>query len=159
MSFTSSDRKYEGDPVEVSDEAALYGRFTAHCGTFIFIVEMLMPSKDKNPTVYSTDPDPEPAKPKTPELPKNPAAPFAIQGKQPVQVRLERKGRGGKVVSIIEGVLSPAIGKEALLKYLKTKLGSGGAVKADLLEIQGDQRDRIVELLLELGYKAKKVGG
>lgn len=118
-----------------------------------------MPKKESNRTVYSTDPDPEPKTAKTPDLPRNPAAPFAIQGNQPVRVRLERKGRGGKTVSVIEGILSPAAGKEALLKYLKNKLGSGGAVKADLLEIQGDQRDRLVELLVELGYKAKKAGG
>jgi len=112
----------------------------------------------KSRTVYSTDPEPEqPAK--TPELPKNPAAPFAIQGNQPVRVRLERKGRGGKTVSIIEGILSPKIGKEALLKHLKNKLGSGGTIQGDLLEIQGDQRDRLVEVLNELGYKAKKAGG
>jgi translation initiation factor 1 len=113
---------------------------------------------NKSRTVYSTDPEPEkPAK--VPELPKNPAAPFAIQGNQPVRVRLERKGRGGKTVSIIEGILSPKIGKEALLKHLKNKLGSGGTIQGDLLEIQGDQRDRLVEVLNELGYKAKKAGG
>ena len=80
-------------------------------------------------------------------------------GNNPVRVRLERKGRKGKSVSVIEGVLSPPLGKEALLKYLKSKLGTGGAVKGDDLEIQGDQRDRIVELLVELGYKTKKAGG
>ncbi|MCB0113384.1 MAG: translation initiation factor [Caldilineaceae bacterium] len=115
-------------------------------------------AEKKSRLVYSTDP--EPVKPaKAPELPKNPAAPFAIQGNQPVRVRLERKGRGGKTVSLIEGVLSPKIGKEALVKYLKNKLGCGGTVQGDLLEIQGDQRDRLVELLNELGYKAKKAGG
>lgn len=115
--------------------------------------------KEKNPTVYSTDPDPEPVQKKTPALPKNPAAPFAVQGNQPVRVRLERKGRGGKSVSVLDGVLSPALGKEALLKHLKSKLGTGGAVKGDTLEIQGDQREKIVDLLTELGYNAKKSGG
>ncbi len=115
-------------------------------------------SSEQNPVVYSTDPDPEPAV-STPTLPKNPAAPFAIQGQQPVRVRLERKGRGGKTVSVLDGVLSPAIGKEALLKHLKNKLGTGGAMKGDTLEIQGDQRDNVVALLIELGYTAKKAGG
>jgi translation initiation factor 1 len=117
-------------------------------------------AKEKNRTVYSTDPEPE-AKPAglPVQVPKNPAAPFAIQGNQPVRVRLERKGRGGKSVSLIEGIMSPSVGKEALLKHLKNKLGAGGTVQGDLLEIQGDQRDRLVELLLELGYKAKKAGG
>lgn len=107
---------------------------------------------------YSTDPQPE--KEKAPvQLPRNPAAPFAIQGNQPVYVRLERKGRGGKTVSLVDGVLSPAAGKQALLKHLKSALGTGGALKEDVLEIQGDNRDRIVEILTGLGYKAKKAGG
>jgi translation initiation factor 1 len=112
----------------------------------------------KSRLVYSTDPEPEPVKAPV-NLPKNPAAPFAVQGNQPVRVRLERKGRGGKSVSVIEGVLSPAAGKEALLKHLKNKLGTGGTLQGELLEIQGDQRERLVELLVELGYKAKKAGG
>ena len=46
-----------------------------------------------------------------------------------------------------------------ILKLLKTKLGTGGAVKDEDLEIQGDQRDNIVALLNELGYSAKRAGG
>ena len=91
-----------------------------------------------------------------PELPRNPAAPFAVQGTQPVRVRLEKKGRKGKTVSIITGVKSPDVGKRALAKHLKDKLGSGGAVKGADIEIQGDQRERLVALLNELGYRAKQ---
>ena len=91
-----------------------------------------------------------------PELPSNPAAPFAVQGTQPVRVRLEKKGRKGKTVSIITGVKSPDVGKRALAKHLKDKLGSGGAVKGADIEIQGDQRERLVALLNELGYRAKQ---
>ena len=55
-------------------------------------------SRDAGPRlVYSTDPEPEPEQ-TPPELPRNPAAPFAVQGTQPLRVRLERKGRKGKVV-------------------------------------------------------------
>ncbi len=107
---------------------------------------------------YSTDPEPEAEKAPL-EMPRNPAAPFAIQGNQPVYVRLERKGRRGKTVSLIDGVMSPAVGKEALLKHLKNALGTGGALKEGVLEIQGDHRDRIVEVLTGLGYKPKKAGG
>jgi len=107
---------------------------------------------------YSTDP--EPAVEKTPApMPRNPAAPFAIQGSQPVYVRLERKGRRGKTVSTVEGVLSPDVGKQALLKHLKNALGTGGSLKEGVLEIQGDHRDKIVEVLTGLGYKPKKAGG
>ena len=113
-------------------------------------------SKREGPRlVYSTDPVPEPEQSRQ-ELPRNPAAPFAIQGTQPVRVRLERKGRKGKTVSIVTGVMSPDVGKRALLKHLKGKLGCGGAVKGAEIEIQGDQRERLVALLNELGYRAKQ---
>lgn len=114
---------------------------------------------EKRSIAYSTDPKPEPA-PKTEAQPNNLAAPFPTrQRNQPVRVYLERKGRGGKTVSVIKGVMSPPHGKEALVKLLKTKLGTGGAVKDEELEIQGDQRDQIVALLNELGYSAKRAGG
>lgn len=116
--------------------------------------------------VYSTDPDDTAldAKGKSAKgeaaLPANPAA--AIPTRQldtPVRVGIERKGRGGKTVSVISGVMSPEKGKQALLKLIKNKLGTGGALKDGQLEIQGDHRETIVTLLNELGYKAKKSGG
>lgn len=55
--------------------------------------------------------------------------------------------------------MSHDAGKEALLKLLKTRLGTGGTLKEDVIEIQGDRRDQIVEILTALGYKAKKSGG
>ncbi len=117
-----------------------------------------MATTDK-PTVFSTDPEPA-AAPKKEAAPPNLAAPFPTrQQHNPVRVYIERKGRGGKTVSVIKGVLSPPHGKEALVKLLKNKLGTGGAVKDEDLEIQGDHRDKLVELLNELGYKAKKAGG
>lgn len=92
--------------------------------------------------------------------PANLAAPFPTrQQNHPVRVHLERKKRGGKTVSVIKGVMSPPHGKQALVKLLKNKLGTGGAVKDENVEIQGDHRDQIVELLNGLGYKAKKAGG
>lgn len=119
-----------------------------------------MPTPNKARTVYSTDPDPEPPAAKAEPLPANPAA--AIRTRQlntPVRVSLEKAGRGGKSVSVITGVMSPPAGKEALLKLLKTRLGTGGAIKGDTLEIQGDHRPAIVAVLNELGYKAKQSGG
>ena len=114
---------------------------------------------DSKRTVYSTDPEPERPAPKE-ARPANLAAPFPMrQQNNPVRVYLERKGRGGKTVSVIKGVLSPPHGKQALVKLLKNKLGTGGAVKEDDVEIQGDHRDKLVDLLNELGYQAKKAGG
>ena len=113
----------------------------------------------KRRVVFSTDP--EPVTPAPPEkLPPNPAGPLsARQLNTPVLVMLDRKGRGGKSVSVIRQVLNSAAGKEALLKLLKTKLGTGGTIKDGDIEIQGDHRDTIVALLKELGYQAKRAGG
>lgn len=118
-----------------------------------------MPPKSR--LTYSTDPEPEPPKrADAPDPAVNPAA--VIKSRQlnvPVRVHLEKAHRGGKTVSVIRGVMSPPAGKEALLKVLKTKLGTGGAIKGDDIEIQGDHRPRMIELLNELGYKAKSAGG
>lgn len=109
--------------------------------------------------VFSTDPEPVTPAPEV-QLPSNPAAPVrARQQNTPVLVMLDRKGRGGKSVSVIKQVMSHPAGKEALLKLLKTKLGTGGTIKDDNIEIQGDHRDAIVAILKELGYQAKRAGG
>jgi translation initiation factor 1 len=76
-----------------------------------------------------------------------------------VTVRFERKGRGGKCVTLIEGLHISAKDQESLLKRLKTQLGTGGALKNTILEIQGDHRDAIITLLQEMGYKPKRSGG
>ena len=153
------EQKTEGRRLEAKECTASF---------FVIVRSACLPSSDemkdclmpaKRPLAYSTDPDPEPA-PKTEAAPPNLAAPFPTrQRNQPVRVYLERKGRGGKTVSVIKGVMSPPHGKEALVKLLKTKLGTGGSVKDEDLEIQGDQRDNIVVLLNELGYSAKRAGG
>ncbi len=110
--------------------------------------------------VFSTDPEPEQRPKSSAQTPANPAA--AIPSRQnniPVRVWLEKAGRGGKIVSVIKGVMTPPSGKEALVKLLKTRLGTGGAVKGEDVEIQGDHREKIVAILNELGYKAKSAGG
>ena len=77
----------------------------------------------------------------------------------PVRVRRETKGRKGKGVTVVTGL--PLAGAElaALGKELKKRCGSGGTVKDGAIEIQGDHRDLVVELLNARGYKAKKAGG
>lgn len=112
--------------------------------------------------VYSTDPQEDDSRESTAPTSANanPAGPIATrQRNQPVIVGIERKGRGGKTVSVVTGVMSHEAGQQALLKLLKTKLGTGGTLKDGVIEIQGDHRDQIVQLLIGLGYKAKKSGG
>ena len=74
----------------------------------------------------------------------------------PLVVRFEKSGRGGKVVTIVSGLNMHPEGKSALLAALKKKLGTGGAVKDGVLELQGDQRDRLPPLLTTLGYPIKR---
>jgi len=78
---------------------------------------------------------------------------------QKATVRLDRKGRGGKSVTVIEGLQIPQKEREALLKRLKAKLGTGGTVKDTCLEIQGDHRDALMAALEKLGYPTKRSGG
>jgi translation initiation factor 1 len=78
---------------------------------------------------------------------------------QRVSVRLDRKGRGGKSVKLIEGLQMSDNDREILLRQLKTKLGTGGTLKEDILEIQGDQRNAIIALLQGMGYKLRRAVG
>lgn len=76
-----------------------------------------------------------------------------------IRVQRERKGRRGKTVSVITGVPGPEARRQDLLKQLKHKLGTGGALEGDNIVIQGDHRDRAVDLLNQMGYRAKSAGG
>jgi len=78
---------------------------------------------------------------------------------QKVIVRLDRKGRGGKSVTVIEGLQMPQQETEALLKQLKATIGTGGTVKDRALELQGDHCKTIMAALEKLGYQPKRSGG
>jgi translation initiation factor 1 len=77
---------------------------------------------------------------------------------QKVIVRLDRKRRGGKSVTVIEGLMIPVKEREALLKRLKAGLGAGGTVKGTSVEIQGDQCDALMTALANMGYGPKRSG-
>jgi translation initiation factor 1 len=81
-----------------------------------------------------------------------------IPGQQDLRVWLEKNHRGGKVASVIKGFVGKQEDLEALGKTLKTKCGTGGSAKDGEIIIQGDHREKIVTLLQQLGYKAKKAG-
>jgi len=89
------------------------------------------------------------------------ARPPAIKNpnKQGVRIRREAKGRGGKTVSVIDGLNVSETERKALLKRLKAKLGTGGAIKNACIEIQGDHREKLLALLDDEGHKAKLAGG
>ena len=76
-----------------------------------------------------------------------------------VRVGRETKGRRGKGVTIISDLPLDENGIAELATRLKTRLGTGGTVKKGRIEIQGDHRDRIVQELEGMGYRAKRAGG
>jgi translation initiation factor 1 len=78
---------------------------------------------------------------------------------QNLKVQASRKGRKGKTVTVISGFQAQPETLAELVKQLKTQCGTGGTVKDDEIEIQGDHKQKIVEILTKIGYKAKISGG
>ncbi len=76
-----------------------------------------------------------------------------------VRIQRETKGRKGKGVTLISGVLLAPAELKKLAKELKQKCGVGGAVKDGVIEIQGDVRDQLFEEMKQRGFKVKKAGG
>ncbi|TVR85319.1 MAG: translation initiation factor [Saprospirales bacterium] len=78
----------------------------------------------------------------------------------PIRIRLEKKGRGGKVVSLVQGLESCNCDRTEIAKKLKTHCGTGGSDKDGEVIIQGDHRDKILAFLKKEGFKnVKKSGG
>lgn len=100
--------------------------------------------------VYSTNPDFQYTTAKAEE------AATLEPGKQRLIVGIDRRNRGGKQVTLISGFVGADEDLKALAKTLKTKLGVGGSAKEGEITIQGDFRDKVTELLKQLGYNAKR---
>lgn len=82
----------------------------------------------------------------------------AIQ-KTPLVCKYEKKGRNGKPVTLIEDFEGSASELKELSKRIKMTLGIGGSEKDGTIIIQGDNREKIMNLLKEWGYKIRRVGG
>lgn len=76
-----------------------------------------------------------------------------------VRILRDRKGRGGKGVSVIAGLSGSAAELTQLASELKRMCGTGGTVRGDVIEIQGDFRERLRDELTRRGYKVKLAGG
>ncbi|PLR41678.1 stress response translation initiation inhibitor YciH [Chimaeribacter californicus] len=107
-------------------------------------------ARDDNPLVYSTGsgrivaPESKPARPK---------------GDGIVRIQRQTSGRKGKGVCVISGVDLDDTALEKLAAELKKKCGCGGAVKEGVIEIQGDKRELLQQLLEAKGMKVKLAGG
>lgn len=106
--------------------------------------------KDRLGVVYSTNPDFKYETAAEEEVETLPAA------KQKLIVSIDRRARAGKQVTLVTGFVGSSDDLAALAKTLKTKCGVGGSAKDGEIIIQGDFRDRVVELLKGMGYNAKR---
>ena len=109
--------------------------------------------KQRGGFVYSTNPDfniqsDEELEEKTLE-PQN----------QDLRVLLDRKQRKGKIVTLITGFIGSEDDLKDLGKTLKSKCGTGGTLKDGVIEIQGDHRDVLIDLLKAKGWLVKRSGG
>lgn len=83
-----------------------------------------------------------------------------LPAEQTIRIQRDKKGRGGKQVTVLSDFQLTAVDLENLGKQLKKACGSGGTLKeGGVIEIQGDHRDKLAELLQKQGYKTKFVGG
>ncbi|BAZ09621.1 translation initiation factor SUI1 [Calothrix sp. NIES-4071] len=78
---------------------------------------------------------------------------------QNLRVQATRAGRKGKTVTVITGFQAKPETLQALLKQLKTQCGTGGALKESEIEIQGEHKQKLLEILTKMGYKVKISGG
>ncbi|CDN31300.1 Translation initiation factor SUI1-related protein [Mucinivorans hirudinis] len=77
--------------------------------------------------------------------------------RQKLRVALDKRNRGGKRVTLVADFVGTDDDLKELGKLLRTKCGVGGSAKDGEIIVQGDFRDKIVEILLEMGYKARKI--
>lgn len=95
-----------------------------------------------------------------------PAAPAPVSRAEPVRNRgrvdvlRSTAGRGGKTVTIVQGFVGIGLPeKEELARRMQRRCGTGGTVKEGRIEIQGDQRDAVIEILEAAGFRPVRAGG
>ena len=106
--------------------------------------------KQRLGVVYSTDPNFNYATEETAEVKT------LEPSRQRLTVTIDRRNRGGKQVTLVSGFVGTQEDLAALGKTLKVKCGVGGSAKDGEITIQGDLRDKVTELLRNMGYNAKR---
>lgn len=110
--------------------------------------------KDSSRLVYST----ESGRIKHPKTPSSSPSPIPAADSV-VRLQRESKGRGGKGVTLITGLPLDQEGLKNLAKELKQFCGTGGTVRDGIIEIQGEQREKLKPFLEKKGFKVKIAGG
>ena len=108
--------------------------------------------KNRKGVLYSTDPDFEYEY-------ENDESKTLDNHKQNLEVWIDKKHRAGKTCVLIKGFIGKEDDLKSLAKILKSKCGVGGSVKNGEILIQGNVRDKIIDILEKEGYNTKKVGG
>ena len=109
--------------------------------------------KERLGTVYSTNPDFNYEKDAEEQAETLPAK------QQNLRVELDKKNRKGKAATLITGFTGSDDDLKELARSLKTKCGVGGSSRDGEILIQGDFRDKVVQILQAEGYKVKRIGG
>ena len=110
--------------------------------------------KDRLNVVYSTNPD------FNYDMDDDQEQVTLDKSKQNLRVSLDRKNRGGKVVTLITGFVGTENDQKELGKMLNSKCGVGGSAKDGEIIVQGDFKQKVIDLLIKEGYtKTKGVGG
>ena len=81
------------------------------------------------------------------------------KGKRQVRLERTRSGKKGKLVTVIKGLELNQVEAKKLLKNLKTACGTGGTIKGEFLELQGDQISKAQDYLFKEGFRTKQSGG
>ena len=105
--------------------------------------------KDRLSVVYSTNPD---FKYDTGEVEEDETLPPA---KQNLRIKLDKRHRNGKAVTLITGCVGTSADLKALAKMLKSACGVGGSDKDGEILVQGDHREKVLAILVKAGYKAR----
>ena len=100
--------------------------------------------------VYSTDPNFKPEQEESEEQAT------LLPAQQKIKIRLDKKHRAGKAVTLVEGFIGTDADKDELGKKLKTFCGTGGSVKDGEIIVQGDNRDKILQWLQKSGFSSAK---